>query len=301
MQMPDDDHRSAATRATLADEFERHRPYLRAVAYRMLGSVTEAEDALQECWLRLDRRPPADTADLRPWLTTVISRICLDMLRSRRSRHEDYAGSWLPEPIVDRPDDASPEDAVVLADSVGLALLVVLETLTPAERLAFVLHDVFALPFDEIATVVDRSPAAARQLASRAQAADPGGQAGAGRRPRGPAAGRRRLRGSRPGRRLRRPALAPRSRCGPAHRRWRARTAGSPAGRRCHGGHRGVPGRRDDVRTARPPRAGQRRAGVVVGPPGRVVAVVGFSVVGGLIREIDIIGDRAKLQGLQGG
>ena len=131
MQMPDDGHRSASTRATLADEFERHRPYLRAVAYRMLGSVTEAEDALQECWLRLDRRPPADTADLRPWLTTVISRICLDMLRSRRSRHEDYAGSWLPEPIVDRPDDASPEDAVILADSVGLALLVVLETLTP--------------------------------------------------------------------------------------------------------------------------------------------------------------------------
>src|SRR2546427_9833937 len=98
------------TRALLAREFERNRLYLRAVAYRMLGSVTEAEDALQECWLRLDRRPPADTADLRPWLTTVISRICLDILRSRRSRHEDYAGSWLPEPIVARPAGPSPGD-----------------------------------------------------------------------------------------------------------------------------------------------------------------------------------------------
>ena len=158
--------RYVESRAPLAREFERHRPYLRAVAYRMLGSVTEAEDALQESWLRLDRNPPREGDDLRPWLTTVVGRICLDMLRSRRSRREGYAGSWLPEPVV---ADGSPEDEAILADAVGLALLVVLETLTPAERLAFVLHDVFALPFDQIAGVVDRSPAAARQLASRAR------------------------------------------------------------------------------------------------------------------------------------
>ncbi len=133
----------------------------------MLGSVAEAEDALQESWLRLDRRPPDEAGDLRPWLTTVISRICLDALRSRRSRRETYAGSWLPEPVVGA--SVSPEDESVLADSVGLALLVVLETLTPAERLSFVLHDVFAVPFEEVATIVGRSPVAARQLASRAR------------------------------------------------------------------------------------------------------------------------------------
>src|SRR5439155_1797870 len=153
--------------ADLAEEFQRHRPYLRAVAYRMLGSTTEAEDALQEAWLRLDRRPPDDMSDLRPWLTTVVGRICLDMLRARRSRREDYAGSWLPEPVVTTA--SSPETDAVTADSVGLALLIVLETLSPAERLAFVLHDVFAVPFDEIARVVGRSPSAARQLASRAR------------------------------------------------------------------------------------------------------------------------------------
>ncbi|MBA2634607.1 MAG: sigma-70 family RNA polymerase sigma factor, partial [Chloroflexi bacterium] len=159
--------RQVESRALLSREFERHRPYLRSVAYRMLGSVTEAEDALQECWLRLDRRPPREADSLRPWLTTVVGRICLDLLRARRSRREDYAGSWLPEPVVVADD--SPEDEAVLADVVGLALLVVLETLTPAERLAFVLHDVFAVPFAEIAAVVDRSPTAARQLASRAR------------------------------------------------------------------------------------------------------------------------------------
>jgi RNA polymerase sigma factor (sigma-70 family) len=155
--------------AWLAQEFEHQRPHLRGVAYRMLGSISEAEDAVQEAWVRLDRRDPGGSDDLRGWLTVVIGRICLDMLRSRRSRREDYAGSWLPEPIVsDAPDD-SPEHDAVMADSVGLALLVVLETLTPAERLAFVLHDVFAVSFDEIAQVVGKTPAAARQLASRAR------------------------------------------------------------------------------------------------------------------------------------
>ena len=153
----------------LAQEFEHQRPHLRGVAYRMLGSISEAEDAVQEAWVRLDRRDPGGTDDLRGWLTVVVGRICLDMLRSRKKRREDYAGSWLPEPIVTGAIDESPERDAVMADSVGLALLVVLETLTPAERLAFVLHDVFAVSFDEIAEIVGKTPAAARQLASRAR------------------------------------------------------------------------------------------------------------------------------------
>jgi RNA polymerase sigma-70 factor (ECF subfamily) len=153
----------------MAQEFERQRPHLRGVAYRMLGSISEAEDAVQEAWVRLDRRDPGGRDDLRGWLTVVVGRICLDMLRSRRSRREDYAGSWLPEPIVTGTSEDSPEHDAVLADSVGLALLVVLETLSPSERLAFVLHDVFAVPFDQIADVVGKTPAATRQLASRAR------------------------------------------------------------------------------------------------------------------------------------
>ena len=153
----------------LTEEFERQRPHLRGVAYRMLGSISEADDAVQEAWVRLDRRDPGGTDDLRGWLTVVVGRICLDMLRKRTARREDYAGSWLPEPIVTTVLDESPEHDVVMADSVGIALLVVLETLTPAERLAFVLHDVFAVSFDEIADVVGKTPAATRQLASRAR------------------------------------------------------------------------------------------------------------------------------------
>ena len=161
-------------REWLAREFERHRAHLRAVAYRMLGSMTEADDAVQEAWVRLDRRDPGGTDDLRGWLTVTVGRICLDLLRTRRSRRETYAGTWLPEPLVTRPPAEtrghdSPEHDVVLADSVGLALLVVLEMLAPAERLAFVLHDVFGVSFDEIAPIVERTPAATRQLASRAR------------------------------------------------------------------------------------------------------------------------------------
>jgi RNA polymerase sigma factor (sigma-70 family) len=285
------------SRVLLTREFERHRKYLRSVAYRMLGSVTEAEDALQEAWLRLDRRPPGEAHDLRPWLTTVVGRICLDMLRARRSRREDYAGSWLPEPVVVADD--SPEDEAILADSVGLALLVVLETLTPAERLSFVLHDVFAVPFEEIATVVDRSPSAARQLASRAR------------------------------RRVQAANAEPDADVAVQRRVVDAFLAAARAGDfdallslldpdvvlRTDGGGRGP--------LARPPVVGvtpvvevlrtQARAfaplgrpavvnggpGVIVGPPGKVVAVVGFTVVGGLIREIDIVGDRAKLRRLE--
>ena len=153
----------------LAEQFERSRPHLEAVAYRMLGSVSEAQDAVQETWLRLGRSDGAAIDDLQAWLTTVVGRISLDMLRSRKARHEYSAGSWLPEPLVGEPDESEPEQQAVLADSIGLALLVVLESLTPAERLAFVLHDVFAVPFDDIAEVIDRSPDSARQLASRAR------------------------------------------------------------------------------------------------------------------------------------
>ena len=164
----------AERREWLAIEFERHRAHLRAVGYRMLGSMTEAEDAVQEAWIRLQRRDPGDTNDLRGWLTVTVGRICLDMLRSRSSRRETYAGTWLPEPLVTWPGadgraQSNPETDAVMADSVGIALLVVLEALTPPERLAFVLHDVFGVGFDEIAVVVDRTPAAARQLASRAR------------------------------------------------------------------------------------------------------------------------------------
>jgi RNA polymerase sigma-70 factor, ECF subfamily len=284
------------SKSILAAEFERHRPYLRAVAYRMLGSTTEAEDALQETWLRLDRRPPDDTSNLRPWLTTVVGRICLDMLRARRSRREDFADSWLPEPVVSAND--SPEKDAVLADSVGLALLVVLETLTPAERLAFVLHDVFAVPFEEIATVVGRSPTAARQLASRA---------------------RRRVQAAKP---------EPDADVAVQRRVVDAFLAAARGGdfeallslldpdvvlRTDGGGHGPL---------ARPPVTGaaevaavlQRGAapfaplgrpvtvnggpGLIIGPPGRVIAVVGLTVVDGRIREIDIVGDPAKLRGL---
>jgi RNA polymerase sigma factor (sigma-70 family) len=153
----------------LAEEFEQHREHLRAVAYRMLGSVSEADDAVQEAWLRLDRSDPGGRDDLRGWLTVVVGRICLDALRKRKSRGDQFAGSWLPEPIVRVANDAEPERDAVMADSVGLALLVVLESLTPTERLSFVLHDVFGVPFEEIAPLVERSPAAARQLASRAR------------------------------------------------------------------------------------------------------------------------------------
>ena len=149
------------------EQFQQYRPHLQAVAYRMLGSVSEADDALQEAWLRLSRADTDDVANLGGWLTTVVGRVCLDILRARRSRQEDYVGSWLPEPIVSVDDETNPEQEALLADSVGLALLVVLETLTPAERLAFVLHDMFGVSFEEIAPMVDRSPAAARQLASR--------------------------------------------------------------------------------------------------------------------------------------
>jgi RNA polymerase sigma factor (sigma-70 family) len=156
-------------REFLAERFEEHRTHLRAVAYRMLGSLSEADDAVQEAWLRLSRTDAGEVENLGGWLTTVVARVSLNMLRSGRVRREAPLGVQMPDPIVDRADGVDPEHEALLADSVGLALLVVLETLSPPERVAFVLHDIFAVPFDEIAPIVDRSPEAARQLASRAR------------------------------------------------------------------------------------------------------------------------------------
>jgi len=155
--------------ATLAQRFEDNRGRLRAVAYRMLGSLDEADDAVQETWLRLSRTGTGDINNLTGWLTTVVGRVCLDMLRSRVSRREEPMAAQLPEPIVSPVDGVDPQQQVILADSIGLALYVVLETLTPPERLAFVLHDMFAVPFDDIAPIVGRTPAATRKLASRAR------------------------------------------------------------------------------------------------------------------------------------
>jgi RNA polymerase sigma factor (sigma-70 family) len=153
----------------LAERFEAHRSHLRAVAYRMLGSPSEADDAVQEAWLRLSRSGAEGVENLGGWLTTVVGRVCLDMLRSRTSRREESLDAHVSEPVVTREDEVDPEHEALMADSVGSALLVVLDTLAPAERLAFVLHDMFGVPFEEVASIAGRSPAAARQLASRAR------------------------------------------------------------------------------------------------------------------------------------
>jgi RNA polymerase sigma-70 factor (ECF subfamily) len=156
-------------REWLTERFEENRPRLRAVAYRMLGSLSDADDAVQEAWQRLDRADTGGVENLPAWLTTVVARVCLNMLRSRESRREEPLEVHLPDPIISPESGVDPEHEAVLADSVGLALLVVLDTLTPAERLAFVLHDMFAVPFEDIAPMIDRTPTAARQLASRAR------------------------------------------------------------------------------------------------------------------------------------
>jgi RNA polymerase sigma-70 factor (ECF subfamily) len=273
------------------EEFERNRQHLQTVAYRMLGSRSEAEDAVQEAWLRLSRSNTEAVENLAAWLTTVVARVSLDMLRSRRARREEYVP--LPEPIVTIED--GPEDEAVLADSVGLALLVVLDTLTPAERLAFVLHDMFGMPFEEIAPIVDRSGAATRQLASRA---------------------RRRVRGATP-------------RTDPDLREQRrvvdAFLAASRAGDfeallkvldpdvvfRADRGPRGVrvpvTGAEEVAQTilargsrfaayARPAIV-NGNAGVIVVPGEKPIAVVSFSVADGRIVEIDLVADPAKLLG----
>jgi RNA polymerase sigma factor (sigma-70 family) len=161
------DSESMTDQNWLAQRFESHRPHMRAVAYRMLGSLTEADDAVQEAWIRLSRTDTSDVENLRAWLTTVVGRVCLNMLRSRRTRREAPLDTHVADPIVTSEAGLGPEYEALLGESVGLALLAVLDTLTPAERVAFVLHDVFAVPFDEIAPIVGRSTAATRQLASR--------------------------------------------------------------------------------------------------------------------------------------
>jgi RNA polymerase sigma-70 factor (ECF subfamily) len=278
----------------LATEFEAHRRHLHAVAYRMLGSVSDAEDAVQEAWLRLSRSDAEAIANLPGWLTAVIARVSLDMLRSRRARREDYAGSWLPEPVVD--DGADPEQQALLADSVGLALLVVLDALAPPERLAFVLHDMFAVPFAEIARILDTSPAAARQLASRA---------------------RRRVRGAAPvedadlsHQREIVDAFLAASRDGDfeglvavlhPEAVFRIDTGGRP-----RNATEPVTGAEDVARLVlargRPFARFARHAvvngaaGVVVAPAGRPTAIVGFTIADDRILEIDLVADPAKLR-----
>jgi RNA polymerase sigma-70 factor (ECF subfamily) len=168
MDVPRSDRRMSES-GWLAEQFQVWRPQLHALAYRMLGSLSDADDAVQETWLRLARSDTSAVNDLRTWLSTVAGRICLDMLRSRKASREKHTGTWLPDPLVDTAPAEDPEQQAILADSVGMALMAVLEALAPVERLAFILHDVFAVPFDEIAPVVDRTPQATRQLASRAR------------------------------------------------------------------------------------------------------------------------------------
>ncbi len=280
------------------EEFEAHRVHLQAVAYRMLGSVRDAEDALQEAWIRLSRADSEAVENLGGWLTTVVGRVCLDMLRTRRSRREDYVGTWLPEPIITEGESGDPANEAVLADSVGLALFVVLETLTPAERLAFVLHDMFAVPFEEIAPMVDRSPAATRQLASRArrrvQGAAPVPDADL---PRQREIVNAFLAASRAGDfeallEVLDPQVVFRMDSGDASRRAQRPITGAAAVARqvLTRGARFAPlGRPAIVNGA---------AGVVVGRAGRAIAVVGFTVAHDRIVAIDVITDPDKLRGL---
>jgi RNA polymerase sigma-70 factor, ECF subfamily len=280
-------------REWLAQEFEQHRPHLRRVAYRMLGTLEESDDAVQEAWLRLSRADGSSIENLGGWLTTVVARVCLDVLRARRARPVESTDAWLPDPIVTVDGAGDPEQEALLADSVGIALLVVLETLTPAERLAFVLHDMFGVPFDEIAAIVERSPDATRQLASR---------------------GRRRVRGARPN-----------SDASPAEQRKVAEAflAAAREGdfegllavldpdvvvRTDYALPRGAPGvirgaeavARNALRFAQlaafaQPALVNGSPGYVVAPQGRLFAVASFTVVGGRIAEMDFVNDPEKL------
>jgi RNA polymerase sigma factor (sigma-70 family) len=272
----------------LADRFEANRGHLRAVAYQMLGSLSEADDAVQEAWLRLSRSDASAIDNLGGWLTTVVARVCLDMLRSRTSRREEPLGAHLPEPIISPEQGLDPEHQALLADSVGLALLVVLETLGPAERLAFVLHDMFGVPFEEIAPVVDRSPTAARQLASRA---------------------RRRVRGAAPTpdadlsrQRAVVDAFMTAARGGDfdvvLHADLGAMPAGTP---RVLRGAATVAGQALSFSAlsefARPALV-NGAVGIVTARRGRPLSVMGFTVSGGRIVEIDVLADPERLREL---
>jgi RNA polymerase sigma factor (sigma-70 family) len=282
----------------LAQRFERERTHLKAVAYRMLGSLTEADDAVQEAWLRVSRADSGGIENMRGWLTTIVARICLNTLKSRHSRAEEPLGPHVPDPIVSPEDGVDPEHEALLADSVGLALLVVLDALRPAERLAFVLHDMFAVPFDEIAPIIERSPTATRQLASRA---------------------RRRVQGAAPfpdadvrSQRAIIDAFLAASRDGD----FEALIAlldpdvvlRTDAGALLPGASRLVRGARavsDQTLTFTRSRRGQAKpalvngaAGVVWASQGRPFSVVGFTVRRGRIAEIDVLADPARLEQL---
>jgi RNA polymerase sigma factor (sigma-70 family) len=281
----------------LAEEFEERRPQLRTIAYRMLGSVADSDDAVQEAWLRLSRTDAAAIASLDAWLTTVVGRICLDMLRARRARHDDPIGSWLPEPIVTLDEHLDPEQEALIADAVGLALLVVLETLSPAERLAFVLHDMFAVPFEEIAPIVGRSPEAARQLASRARrrvrGATPDHPAEPGEQRRVVDAF---LAASRAGDfagllEVLDPDVVFRVDAGPDSPLARGPVVGAEAVARQ------VLARGTRLAPLARPALVNGLAGALVGSPERPFAVVGFTVAAGRITAIDLVIDRAKLPG----
>jgi RNA polymerase sigma factor (sigma-70 family) len=282
----------------LAQQFEQHRPHLRRIAYRMLGSLNDTDDAVQEAWLRLSRAETAAVDNLGGWLTTVVGRVCLDMLRRRNSSREDYVGSWLPEPIVTIDQSATPEEEALIADSVGLALLVVLETLNPSERLAFVLHDMFAVSFDEIAAIIGKSPAGARQLASRA---------------------RRRIRGAPLSEdvdiELQRElidAFVTASRAGDFDALVKVldrdvvfRADAGRGSARARGPIHGAEAVARRVLQEGRPFAGLARralvngsAGLVVGKPGKPIAVVSFTITHDLITAIDLITDQSKLRRL---
>jgi RNA polymerase sigma factor (sigma-70 family) len=284
----------------LAERFQAHRPHLRAVAYRLLGSASEADDAVQGAWLRLSRADPGSVDNLGGWLTTLVARECLDLLRARASRREEPLGVHLPDPIVGRQDGLDPEQQALVAEGVGLALLVVLDTLSPAERLAFVLHDTFAVPFDQIAAILGRSPAATRQLASRA---------------------RRRVQGAAPvpdADLARQRAVVDAFFAAAREGDFAALVAlldpdvvvRADAGAVPLGASRMVQGAAavaEELRTtggfsrlarfARPALV-NGAAGVVMAAGGRPVAVVGFTTRGGKIVEIDILADPARLRRL---
>jgi RNA polymerase sigma factor (sigma-70 family) len=282
----------------MADRFQEHRTHLRAVAYRMLGSLSEADDAVQGAWLRLSRSDTNGVRNLGGWLTTLVARECLDLLRARTSRREEPLGVHLPDPIVSAQDGIDPEQQALLAEGVGLALLVLLDTLTPAERLAFVLHDTFAVPFEEIAPIMGRSPAAARQLASRA---------------------RRRVQGAAPvpdadlaRQREVVDAFFAAARDGDFAALLavldpdvvvRADAGAAPVG--AWRVVRGAAAVAEQVRTAggfarlarfSRPALVNGAAGVVVAPGGRPVAVMAFTIRGGKIVEIDVLADPERLR-----
>jgi RNA polymerase sigma factor (sigma-70 family) len=274
----------------LAERFEAYRPHLRAVAYRMLGSASEADDAVQEAWLRASRASPAGVDNLGGWLTTVVGRVCLDLLRSRRSRREEPLEANLPD------RGADPEDEALLAEGVGSALLVVLDTLGPAERLAFVLHDLFAVPFQEVAAILGRSEAAARQLASRARRRVQGAQAPEGDRARQRLVVEAFLAASREGDfeallRLLDPQVVVRA---------DAAATGTAAPRVVRGAAAVASQALGFARRARLARLAlvDGAVGLVVTPPGRPSLVLGFTIRRGLISAIDILADPERLRRL---